>query len=132
VNLYLLDTSAVSLLMRGDAGYARKIVSVPMSALKISSITEGELFFGLAKRPDARRLHLAAKEFLKRVDVVSWDSNAARCYGKLRAAMEKEGAVMGALDLLIAAHAISLKAVLVTSDRSFARVPLLRREDWSA
>jgi tRNA(fMet)-specific endonuclease VapC len=132
VSLYLLDTSAVSLLMRGDHGYARKIVSVPMASLKISAITEGELRFGLAKRPEAKRLHLAAKEFLRRVDALDWDGDAARCYGKLRAAMEKEGKVMGALDLLIAAHAISLKAILVTSDKSFGLVPGLKREDWGA
>jgi tRNA(fMet)-specific endonuclease VapC len=132
VSVFLLDTSAVSLLMRGDSGYARKIVTVPMSSLKISSITEGELRFGLAKRPEAKRLHLAAKEFLKRVDTLDWDGDAARCYGKLRAAIEKDGKVLGALDLLIAAHAISLKAVLVTSDKAFAKVPSMKCEDWTA
>jgi tRNA(fMet)-specific endonuclease VapC len=132
VSLYLLDTNAVSLLLRGDPGYARRIIRVHMSSLRISSITEAELLFGVAQRPEAKRLHAAVKEFLKRVEVAAWDEDSAKIYGKLRAAMEKDGMPMGALDLLIAAHALSMKATLVTGDTAFSRVPGLKVVDWSS
>jgi tRNA(fMet)-specific endonuclease VapC len=71
---YLLDTNTVSHLIKGHPAVARRMVAVPMSSLCISAITEGELLFGLAKRPDAKRLHLIVHEFLRRVDVLLWDS----------------------------------------------------------
>ena len=54
---YLLDTNTVSHLIKGHPAVARRVVAVPMASLCISAITEGELLFGLAKRPDAKRLH---------------------------------------------------------------------------
>jgi tRNA(fMet)-specific endonuclease VapC len=97
----------------------------------MSAITHGELLFGLAKRPDATRLHLAVRELLRRIDVLPWDSAAAECYGTIRAAMTRLGKVLAPLDLLIAAHAVSLGAVLVTSDGAFGMVGALPIEDWS-
>ncbi len=126
----MLDTNTVSHLVKGHPAIASRVLATPMADLCISSITQGELMFGLAKRPDARRLHLAINEFLKRVDVVAWDGNIALSYGPLRATMEQSGQVLGSLDLLIAAHAIGAGAVLVTNDRAFAMVPGLIREDW--
>ena len=89
------------------------------------------LLFGLAKRPEATRLRRAVSEFLRRVDVLPWDSVAAERYGVLRAGMEGVGRTMGPLDLLIAAHALSAGAVLVTGDRAFGMVPALGVADWT-
>jgi tRNA(fMet)-specific endonuclease VapC len=126
----MLDTNTVSHLIKEHPAAVRHLVAMPMADLSISAITHGELMFGLAKRPDAKRLHLAVAEFLKRVDVLPWEGSVALRYGSLRAAMERVGQILAPLDLLIAAHALSASAVLVTTDRAFGMVPGLAREDW--
>ena len=128
---YMLDTNMVSHLIREHPVVVRRIVSVPITSLCISAITEGELLFGLAKRLDAKRLHLAVREFLRRVDVLPWDSAIAEHYGTVRADMERQGKILGPLDLLIAAHALGAGAVLVTNDRAFAQSSDLQVEDWT-
>jgi len=128
---YMLDTNTVSHLIKKHPTVASRVVDVPMSSLCISSITEGELLFGLAKRPDAVRLHAAVKQFLLRVDVLAWDSGVAGCYGDMRANLERQGKTLGSLDLLIAAHALHIGAMLVTNDGAFSQVPCLQIEDWT-
>ena len=66
-----------------------------------------------------------------RVEVLPWDSEAARHYANVRAALERAGASMGNLDLMIAAHALAAQAVLVTNDRAFGRLKELKIEDWT-
>ncbi len=127
----MLDTNTVSQLLKEHPGVVRRVVAAPMASLGISAITQGELLFGLAKRPEAKRLHLAVREFLRRVDVLPWDSTIAERYGTVRADMERQGRVLAPLDLLIATHALSVGAVLVTSDRSFGQVGSLQVEDWT-
>lgn len=127
---YMLDTNTVSHLLREHPAVARRVVAVPMASLCISAITEGELLFGLAKRPTAKRLHVAVREFLRRVDVLPWESSTAERYGVVRADMARRGKVLAPLDLLIAAHALSVGAVLVTNDRAFSQMADLHVEDW--
>ena len=128
---HLLDTNTVSHLVKAHPTVSARVVAVPMTSLCISSITEGELLFGLAKRPGASHLHRIVGEFLRRVDVLPWDSEAAKHYGKLRNEMETVGKSIGALDLLIAAHALSTNAVLVTNDKAFRQVKGLVLQDWT-
>ncbi|MEO6919373.1 MAG: type II toxin-antitoxin system VapC family toxin [Collimonas sp.] len=128
---YMLDTNTVSHLLKGHPLVAARILAVPMASLCISAITKGELLFGLAKRPEAKRLHLSVTEFLRRVDVLSWDGAVAEEYGAVRAGLERQGKTLGALDLQIAAHALSAKAVLVSNDRAFSQVAQLHLEDWT-
>ena len=132
VTLYMLDTNTISHLLKEHPAVARRVTATAMTFLCMSVITQGELMFGLAKRPEATRLHLAVRELLRRVDVHSWDSAAAECYGTVRAAMARQGKVLAPLDLLIAAHALSLGAVLVTNDKAFGQVDALPIEDWSS
>ena len=127
---YMLYTNTVNHLIKRHPQVSRRIVEVPMAFLCISSITEGELLFGLAKRPDARRLHTAVKEFLLRVDVLPW--NCAARYGAVRADIERRGKTLGSLDLLIGTHALNIGAVLVTNDRAFSQLADLHVEDWTA
>ena len=87
--------------------------------------------FGLAKLPDAKRLNRAVMEFLRRVETLPWDSAVMERYGKLRADMEKQGRMLGSLDMLIAAHALETDSVLVTNDAAFGRVAGLTVEDWT-
>lgn len=128
---YMLDTNTLSYLVQGNPAVAQRVVATPMATLCMSSITEGELLFGLAKRPAARKLHAVVQELLRRVDVLPWDHTAAERYGVIRAEMTTRGKILAPLDLLIATHALSIGAVLVTSDKAFAQVPGLSVEDWA-
>ncbi len=128
---YMLDTNTASHLIKAHRAVAKHTVSVPMASLCISAVTEGELLFGLAKRPEAKRLHIAVREFLRRVDVLPWSSAVAQHYGTVRASMALQGKTLAPLDLLIAAHALSAGAVLVTNDHAFGQVANLSLEDWT-
>ena len=94
-------------------------------------VTKAELLFGVAKRPEARKLRIAVDELLAVIEVLSWNSATSRRYATIRAELERRGKPLGALDLLIAAHAVQHDAVLVTNDRAFGAVPGLRLEDWT-
>ena len=128
---YLLDTNTVSHLIKAHPVVAKRIVKVPIACLCISAITEAELQFGLAKRPEAKHLHRVVHEFLKRVDILVWDSAIAKIYGCLRAELECQGKLLSPLDMLIAAHALSANAVIVTNDKAFFQVAGLVVEDWT-
>jgi tRNA(fMet)-specific endonuclease VapC len=128
---YMLDTNTVSHLVKQHPEVVRRVIDVPMDSLCISAITAGEVHYGLAKRPDAVRLRVAVTELMRRVDVLPWDSSAAELYGIVRADLERAGRPLGSLDTLIAAHALSVGAVLVTSDRAFRHVAHLQIEDWT-
>lgn len=131
VTRYMLDTNTVSYLLKKHPAVARRVVAAPITSLCISAITQGELLFGLARRPDATALHAAVREFLRRVDVLPWDAATAEVYGPARAAAQREGRVLAPMDFLIGAHALSIDAVLVTNDRAFAQLPGLAVEDWT-
>jgi tRNA(fMet)-specific endonuclease VapC len=128
---YLLDTNTVSFIFKGNEAALRRLASIPMAQVAISSVTEGELRFGLARRPEATRLRQTVEEFLLRVAILPWDSSAAQQYGHLRAWLEDLGQAMGNLDTMIAAHALSTGAVLVTNDKAFSRIKKLKIEDWT-
>ncbi|MGD0567907.1 MAG: type II toxin-antitoxin system VapC family toxin [Candidatus Sulfotelmatobacter sp.] len=129
---YLLDTNIVSYIIKGNFPHVRERLSkVPIREVGISIITEAELRFGVAKMPHAAKLGIVVEEFLRRVEVLVWDSIAAQNYARIRAALEERGEPMGNLDLMIAAQALAAEAVLVTNDRAFRRVKGLRIEDWT-
>jgi tRNA(fMet)-specific endonuclease VapC len=128
---YLFDTNIVSHLMRKHPAVMSKIAAVPVGALCISVITEAELKYGVAKRPTPARA-TAVREFLARVEVVPWTSDAAAHYGPLRAQLEGAGTMLAPLDLLIAAQALCGDRILVTADKEFSRVPGLEVEDWTS
>jgi tRNA(fMet)-specific endonuclease VapC len=128
---YLLDTNTASYIIKGSVPQMRhRLVKVPMAQVAISVVTEAELRFGVARRPDATRLKIAVEEFLLRVESLPWDSESAREYAQVRALLERAGAPMGNLDMMIAAHALAIEAILVTSDRDFRRVKGLQIADW--
>jgi len=129
---YLLDTNIASFVIKGNVPHVReRLVKVPMSEVGISVITEAELRFGIAKKPAAAQLAVAVEEFLVRLEILPWDSAAAKAYAELRADLERAGEPMGNLDMMIAAHALAAETVLVTHDRVFHRVKQLKFEDWT-
>ena len=127
---YLLDTNTVSHLIKRHPQAIQRLLAVPMHSIGISAITSGELAFGLAKRPEAVALRAAVHEFLRRVDVLPWDADVAQTYGQLRAKLQSEGISLSALDMQIAAHAVHVQAILVSSDQAFGRLTELTHENW--
>jgi len=129
---YLLDTNTVSYLIKGNFPRVREhLLRTAMSEVAISVVTEAELRFGVERRPEAHQLKLAVDEFLLRIELQPWDSDAAKQYATLRAALERDGRSMGNLDMMIAAQALAQKLILVTHDQVFSRVKKLRIEDWT-
>jgi tRNA(fMet)-specific endonuclease VapC len=129
---YLLDTNTVSYAIKGNFPQVReRLLKVPIREVGISVITEAELLFGVARLPQATKLRIVVEEFLRRIEVLAWDSAAARHYARLRAALEEHGEPMGNLDLMIAAQALAVGTILVSNDRVFRRVKGLNTEDWT-
>ena len=122
--LYLLDTNTVSYAIAGRSDMLRRklIEAESNGQLAISVITEAEHLFGFAKKPKAVRQQEAYERFRAGIRVFAWDSAAARSYGVLRQRLNAAGKSLDALDLLIAAHAVSLDAVLISSDKAFEQV----------
>ncbi len=77
---------------------------------------------GVAGEPEAKSLPIAVKEFLIRVEIMPWDSDAAEAYARLRTSCESEGTPLGTMDMLIAAHSVAIGAVLITNDQAFYQV----------
>ncbi len=122
----------VSHFVKQHKAVIQRAVAVPIDQLCISAITEGELIYGLEQRPKATRLNAGVGEFIRRIEVLVWDRNVAARYGVLRAAQQRQGKPLAPMDLLIAAHALSAGAILVTNDQAFAQVAGLALEDWTA
>ena len=116
---YLIDTNTVSYIVSGRSQAARRKLDQNLDESAISTVTEGELRFGLAKNPHALKLRKAIENFLDVISVLPWDSAAAQSYGLMRARMTAKGKSLSALDMMIAAHAVSLNAALITSDKAF-------------
>jgi len=99
----------------------------------ISSITLSELRYGVAKSQHIEKNTKALDEFIIPLEVLPYDEEAALAYGTIRSNLEKAGTPFGSLDMLIAAHAVSLVATLVTNNiREFVRIPELTIIDWSS
>jgi len=97
----------------------------------MSTVTEGELCYGVARRLGATQLQTIVSEFLLRLTILPWDSQAAQQYGWLCATLEREGRPMGNLDLMIGAQALASDCILVTNDQAFRRIKKLKIEDWT-
>lgn len=133
-NRYLLDTNILSDLLRNPQGFvASKIATLSVAerdGLATSVIVAAEMRYGAAKRRSPN-LSSRVEQMLDAVDILPLEPDADRHYGFIRAALEEEGMIIGANDLLIAAHAIALDAVLVTDNvGEFGRIPGLRIENW--
>jgi tRNA(fMet)-specific endonuclease VapC len=132
MSAYLLDTNMVSHIIKGDQpDIQRRLIRLPMEDIAVSAVTEGELFYGLAKRNYPANLTERVRQFLLRVEVLPWDRDVTQAYGDLRAACEANGINLAPLDMMIAAHAVATGATLVTRDKAFSRVPKpLKTENW--
>lgn len=133
--LHMLDTNIASHIIKGnDPAILARLAALPISRVLVSSVTEAELLYGLAKRKRPEGLALRIREFLARVDILPWGRTEALAYADLRVSCESAGVSLGDLDMMIAAHAVSANTILVTRDRAFSRLPdgLLDLENWAA
>lgn len=129
---YLLDTNVVSFHIRQSSpALRRRLRRIAADDVALSVVTEMEIRFGLARNPGLR-IGPLVEEFLAAMTILPLDSQVAREYARIRADLENQGRPIGPLDLMIAAHAVSLHATLVTNDvPEFQRVRGLRVVDWT-
>jgi tRNA(fMet)-specific endonuclease VapC len=129
---YLLDTNiCIYLIKQKPLQVMEKFSAYTVGDIGVSSITVSELWYGVAKSTRHKVNAQALAQFLLPLTVLPFDDGAAKAYGEIRAALEREGQPIGAMDMLIAAHAVSLGVVLVTNnEREFVRVPELIVENW--
>jgi tRNA(fMet)-specific endonuclease VapC len=127
----MLDTNIVSELIRHPAGRAAARARLEAEAVSLSVIVAAELRYACARK-HSRTLSERVEAFLSEIRVLPFDVPADAAYGRIRAALEAAGTPIGVNDLLIAAHAISKGAIVVTANkREFERVPSLPVEDWN-
>lgn len=130
--LYMLDTDISAFIMRGPSENLRqKLLATPLDKQSISVVTLAELLYGVRLSSKTRQNRETLGAFVKCVSIFGWTEDAAEEYAEIRAHLHKKGQMIGANDLMIAAHARSLGAVLVTNnEREFRRVPGLKVENW--
>ncbi|MBU2812558.1 type II toxin-antitoxin system VapC family toxin [Acidithiobacillus thiooxidans] len=128
---YLLDTNIISDLVKQPQGtIAKAIAEIGEDAVFTSVIVACELRYGVAKKGSSR-LTAQVEAILSALEIAPFDEPADEFYAQIRNRLAQSGAVIGPNDLLIAAHALALDAVLVTANASeFSRVPGLRVQNW--
>jgi tRNA(fMet)-specific endonuclease VapC len=130
----MLDTNVcIYLIKQQPASVLKRFLEFQIGDIGISSITLAELRYGVAKSRHREKNAKALDEFIIPLEVVSFDEEAAHVYGDIRTTLEKAGTPIGAMDMLIAAHAVSLGTTLATNNtREFIRIPTLNIIDWTA
>ncbi len=128
----LIDTNiCIYIMNERPPSVIRKFKQMEVGQVGISSITVSELFYGVSKSRDKIRNEKRLEEFLMPFEILSYDDQAARCYGAIRAELQVQGLTIGPLDMLIAAHALSLNMILITNnEKEFRRIPSLVVENW--
>jgi len=130
---YLLDTNIVIYVLKRRPIEVLATFNAHAARMAVSSITVAQLLHGAEKSSRVSENLQAVEDFCSRLDVLSYGIKAARHYGAIRAALEKQGQPIGINDLHIAGHARSEGLVLVTNNVSeFSRVPALEVENWVA
>jgi tRNA(fMet)-specific endonuclease VapC len=129
---FMLDTNiCIHLIKHRPQQLLTRFERIPVGEIGISAITLAELEYGAAKssRPDRNRSALHA--FVSSLELAAFGQAETAAYGKIRAFLEKKGRSIGAMDLLIVSHAVSLGVQLITNNEAeFKRVPGLRVDNW--
>jgi tRNA(fMet)-specific endonuclease VapC len=130
---YLLDTDiCIYIIKRKPQAAIERFTTLAPSDVGISAITVAELEYGASKSQAPDRNRAALQQFLIPLEIVAFDAQATQVYGQLRSALEQQGQVIGSLDMLIAAQALSLNVTLVTNNtREFSRIPKLQWDNWA-
>jgi len=130
---WMLDTDVcITLIRQQSADLWHRLQAQQVGEIGVSVLTAAELFFGVEKSAQPARNRAALEQFLMPLQLAAFDLAAGTRYGAVRADLERRGQPIGAMDTLIAAHALSLGATVVTHNRrDFGRVSGLRVEDWT-
>lgn len=131
----MLDTDTCIFLMRGASKKLEAMVqSVPLQQQVMSAVTFAELTYGVQASSTAKRKQnqITLDSLALHLAVLDWPQTAAKNYAEIRADLKKRGAQLGAADLMIAAHAIAIDAIVVTNNvKDFGRVKGLEVENWT-
>ena len=128
----MLDTNiCIYIIKQQPVAVLKRFIEYQIGDIGISSITLSELRYGVAKSKHQEKNTKALDEFITPLEIVSFDEEAAHAYGEIRANLEKAGTPIGSMDMLIAAHAVSLGIPLVNHNtREFERITSLNVIDW--
>ncbi len=131
---YMLDTNiCIGLIRQKPQKVIRRLTRCEPGEVGVSSITIAELAYGANKSNQVENNLSALDQFLLPIEVCDFDQRASAAYGVVRAYLEREGKVIGSMDMLIGAHALSLGVTLITNNvDEFQRIPKLKVEDWMA
>lgn len=129
---FMLDTNiCIYIIKRKPVKVIKRFQRAEISCIGISAITLSELLYGVSKSSQPQQNQIALAQFVAPLEILPYDDGAAQYYGEIRTYLEKKGTPIGALDMLIAAHALSAGCAIVTNnEKEFARIPGLKIENW--
>jgi tRNA(fMet)-specific endonuclease VapC len=130
---FMLDTTiCIYIIKRKPPHVIDRFKRTEISQIGISSITPSELMYGVSKSSKPHQNRMALAQFVAPLEILPYDDEASQYYGDLRVHLEKQGTPVGALDMLIAAHALSVDCTLVTnSEKESIRAPELKIVNWT-
>ena len=128
--IFMLDTDMVSHIIKKNPFVIHNLIKHEYEEICISTITYAEICYGLEKKK-SDRLFNEVNTIMGKLSIISFDTSQSELYGKIRMELEKNGTRIGDMDILIAAAALSVKAILVTHNtRHFSKIKALKTEDW--
>ena len=129
---FMFDTNTcIYIIKQKPSEVIERFKRTKISHIGISSITLSELLYGVSKSSKPKQNQVALAQFIAPLVMLPYGDEAAQYYGELRANLEKQGTPIGSLDMLIAAHALSIACTLVTNNKKeFIRIPNLKIDNW--
>lgn len=129
---FMLDTNiCIYIIKRKPLAVIDRFQRTTISQIGISTIVLSELLYGVSKSSRPEQNLMALYQFVAPLEILPYGDDAAQYYGTLRAHLENKGTPIGSLDMLIAAHALSIGCTLVTNnEQEFRRIPNLKIENW--
>ena len=129
---FMLDTNiCIYIIKRKPLGVIDRFKRTKISQIGVSTIVLSELLYGVSKSSKPEQNQMALSQFFAPLEILPYGDDAAQYYGTLRAHLENKGTPIGSLDMLIAAHALSIDCTLVTNnEKEFNRIPNLKIENW--
>lgn len=129
---YMLDTNiCIYAIKHKPEKVFQRLQEIDPDDVCVSSVTYAELVHGVEKSAAVEKNRLALSMLLANIEILNFDVDAANCYGKIRADLEKKGTPIGSLDMMIAGHAMSMGYTVVTNNvKEFSGIPDLKIENW--
>lgn len=132
---FVLDTNAVSALMKGEPRVVERLKQRGRSEVAVPQPVLAEIAYGIERLPQSKRRNSLLERFdlvRSELDRTSWTDEVSECFGRIKAILELKGRRIEDFDLAIAAHALARGAVLVSANLDdMDRIPDLQLEDWS-